>query len=238
MSRPRGKSKRPRRFWTEAEKALVRELYPHRPTREIAARLGRPIHSVYRIAAILDLHKTAEFRASEASGIFYPGHHRGKQTQFKTGDVPANKGLRRPGWHSGRMRETQFKKGNRSGFAADNWKPIGTILADSEGYLRIKVREAVPGKEPTGWGNVSVWPQLHRYRWEQVNGPVPRDHVLIFKDGDKNNCELENLQLLSRAENMRRNSLWKRLPRPLAKAIQLNGALKRRIRRMQREEQN
>lgn len=48
---------------------------------------------------------------------------------------PFNKGLRRPGWHVGRMRETQFRKGERSGIAAKNWRPIGTIRTDPDGYL-------------------------------------------------------------------------------------------------------
>jgi hypothetical protein len=146
--------------------------------------------------------------------------------------VPANKGLRRPGWHAGRMQETQFKKGDRSGIAAKNWRPIGTILPDAEGYLRIKVREAVHGKEPTGFGNTKVWPLYGRYVWEQHKGPIPPKHLVLFKDGDRSRCVIENLELLSMADNARRNSMWNRLPPELARVIQLNGALKRQIRRL------
>lgn len=226
-----------RHIWTNDEVQLLREKYPHRPTAEIAKRLGLRIHCVYRKAAQLGLHKTPEFRASKESGIFYPGHTRGKQTQFKKGGVPANKGLRRPGWHRGRMRQTQFRKGERSGTAAKNWKPIGTILKDHEGYLRIKVREFKYGKEPSGFGNADVWPQLHRHRWTEANGPIPAGHVIAFKDGNRENCALENLELISRGELARRNRMWNRLPRPLAEAIQLNGALKRRIRRAKNGEE-
>jgi len=44
------------------------------------------------------------------------------------------------------------------------------------------------------------WEPKHRFIWEKENGPIPHNHVLIFKDGDKNNISLENLMLVSRRE--------------------------------------
>jgi hypothetical protein len=131
------------------------------------------------------------------------------------------------------MKETQFRKGNRTGIAARNWKPVGTILPDSEGYLRIKVREAQHGKEATGFGNTKVWPLYGRYIWEQHKGPIPPKHLVIFKDRNRANCAIENLELMSMADNGRRNVMWAKFPRELAEAIQLNGALKRKVGRMQ-----
>ena len=122
--------------------------------------------------------------------------------------------------------------------AALNWKPIGTILPDTEGYLRIKVRDAVPGKEPTGFGNSKVWALYNRYLWEQHHGTIPPRHVVVFKDGNRANCVIENLDLVSRAEMARRNRTWGRLPAELAQAIQLNGALKRKLRSAHGKEQN
>jgi RNA polymerase sigma factor (sigma-70 family) len=43
-------------------------------------------------------------------------------------------------------------------------------------------------------------PFLHRELWEQANGPVPPKHVVIFKDGDRTNCLLENLQCIPLTE--------------------------------------
>jgi hypothetical protein len=99
--------------------------------------------------------------------------------------------------------------------------------------LRIKVREAVYGQEPTGYGNTRVWPLLNRHVWEQNNGPIPPKHVVVFKDGDRSNCAIENLDLISMAELAHRNRMWNRLPRELAEAIQLQGVLKRKIRSVQ-----
>lgn len=225
MGSPRFK----RRFWTPAEIGRLKAVYPHRPASAIAAELGRTVRSVYATANNLGLFKSSEYLSSEASGRFRDGHA-GMGTQFRKGNVPHNKGRRRPGWGPGRMKETQFKKGCRSGVALKNWRPIGTITADHAGYLRIKVREAKHGKERTGFGNVRVWPLYHRYVWEQVNGPLPAGYVLAFKDGNRNNCGLENLELVSRAEMARRNRMWTRYPHELAVAIQLNGVLKRKLR--------
>jgi hypothetical protein len=128
------------------------------------------------------------------------------------------------------MRETQFRKGERSGVAARNWRPIGTVLTDTDGYLRIKVREAVCGVEATGFGNTRVWPLLQRHVWERKRGPIPPAHAVVFRDGDRKHCTIGNLECISRAELMRRNSLWRQYPRELAEVIQLNGALKRKLR--------
>ena len=228
------------RPWTPEDLDLLRTLYPVRSTREVAALLGRPVYSIYNAVYKLGLKKTAEFLDSAESGRLHKGQTRPGSiaTQFQKGQIPANKGLRRPGYAPGRMKETQFRKGERTGTAARNWKPIGTVLPDSEGYLRIKVRDAIYGKEPTGFGNVRVWPLLGRHVWEQHHGPIPPSHAIAFKDRDRSNCAIENLECISRAELAYRNRMWGRYPQELAQVIQLNGALKRMVREHSNEEQN
>lgn len=229
-----------RRPWTAEEREKLAAIYPSLPSKEVARQLGREIGAVYRQAAKLGVAKSQEFLDSPASNRLRKGETRpgAEKSQFPKGHKPWNAGLRLEGWTRGRMAETQFKKGSRSGRAAKNWKPIGTIAADSDGYLRIKVREAAHGKEHTGYGNTKVWPLLHRYRWEQANGPIPAGHIVTFKDGDRSNCSLENLALMSMADNARRNQMWTKMPRELAEAIQLNGALKRQVRRLNGKEQD
>jgi hypothetical protein len=212
----------------------MRWLYPHVKTEKIAALLGRKIGAVYQLAAKMGLTKTAEFRASAESGYLRKGEWREGTvaTRFQKGQTPANKGLRRPGYAPGRMRETQFKEGCRTGVAAENWCPIGTIRADSEGYLRIKVREGVKG-EAYGFGNTRIWPLQQRHVWEQEKGPIPPGHVICFKDEDKVNMAIENLECIPRRELMLRNSSQRWGPEVFG-LIQLRGALNRKI-RSQRE---
>lgn len=233
-------STKKRRFWLASDQAMLAEMYSDLPTSQVAAALDRDVSSVYRMAAKLGLKKSESFLDSPESGRLRKGQTRPgtEKTQFRKGNVPANKGLKQPGWAPGRMADTQFQKGCRSGIAATNWVPVGTVKADTDGYLRIKVREAVHGKEATGFGNTRVWPFCHRHMWEQANGPIPAGHVVIFRDGNRANVTLENLEMISMAENASRNSMWKKLPRELAEAIQLNSALKKRMRRLYGEKQN
>ena len=219
-----------RRCWTAVEDEMLRKLYPNEPTNTVAEKLGRSVSSVFNRAEQSDLHKSAEYLASPHASRFRRGYHLGWEHRFKKGAAPHNKGLRRPGWGPGRMKETQFKNGERRGVAAENYCPIGTIRVDHEGYQRIKVREAKQG-EHTGFGNVKVWPLLQRHIWEQANGPIPEGHTIVFRDGNRQNVAIENLELISRADLMRRNSYHTKYPKEVGLAIQLVGALNRQIRK-------
>jgi len=219
----------PRTAWSAADVAVLARRFPHEPTAAVAAALGRTMSAVSVHAAKLGLKKSAAYLQSPAACRMRRGDNLGAEYRFPKGHVPANKGLRRPGWSPGRMSETQFRKGERSGIAARNWRPVGTVLEDTDGYLRIKVREAHPG-EAYGFGNVRVWPLMQRHVWEQAHGPIPPGHAIAFRNRDKKDTRLENLELITRAELMSRNSVHN-LPQPLASTIQLLGALKRQIRK-------
>ena len=57
----------------------------------------------------------------------------------------------------------------------------------------------------------------HKYLWEKANGPIPSGHALIFKNGIKTDCRLDNLMLVSRAELLAMNRRFKELQRPETK---------------------
>lgn len=205
------------RAWLPAEDRALAVMYPHIQSVEVARILGRQLATVYRRAAQLGLHKSAAFQASPLSGRNIKGHApNGARTRFDKGHAPANKGLRRPGWFAGRMRETQFRRGQ----AAFNKCEIGDLRLNTEGYVDMKI-----SNEP----GAKAWRTFHRILWEDVNGAVPENHVLVFRDKDRLNIGLDNIELITRAELQRRNSLH-RLPKPLVQAIMTLGQLKRRIR--------
>lgn len=220
----------PRKFWTPAEDEILRQRFPNEPSAVVALALGRSTLATGQRANKMGLHKSAEFLKGPFAGRIHGGFTPGaKRNQYPKGHVPANKGVSgRRGWAPGRMAEGQFKPGCRQGIAAKNWMPVGSVTF-IDGYLRIKVREAMPG-ETYGYGNTKAWPLMQRHVWEQAHGPVPENHVVVFKDGNTRNCELSNLECLSRADLMKRNTVHN-LPKPVAQAIQLLGALKRQIRK-------
>ncbi|WP_313026704.1 HNH endonuclease signature motif containing protein [Pseudomonas lopnurensis] len=213
---------RNRRPWTEEEVELLRMRYADEPTETIAAELGRSVANVYGKAKRLGLSKSEAFLASALAGRL--NGSQGVTHRFSKGHMPWNKGKK--GLPSaGRMAETQFRKGSKPG----NWLPIGSYRTNQDGYLQRKVSDT--GYPPRDW--VSV----HVLLWEEHNGPVPPGHCLCFKDGNKQYIELENLELITRAERMRRNTIH-RYPPELRDAIRAVGRLKHTIRRVEREKQN
>jgi hypothetical protein len=104
--------------------------------------------------------------------------------------------------------ETQFKKGRKP----HNYKPEGSIRVDKDGFTLIKVN----GK----------YVLYHRYLWIQENGKVPEGYVVAFKDGDKSNITLDNLELITKQENMLRNTVH-RLPEEIKEVINLKKTITR-----------
>ena len=48
--------------------------------------------------------------------------------------------------------------------------------------------------------------RLHRYVWEYFNGTIPKGFDIHHKDHNKNNNEIENLEILSKSEHLKRHS--------------------------------
>lgn len=104
----------------------------------------------------------------------------GSDGRFRKGNVPVNKGKKGVGGYP----PTQFKKGHKP----HNYMPVGTERVNSDGYVDIKIAD--PNK----------WKAKHRILWEEAHGPIPKDHVLIFADKNKLNCQLDNLMLVTRSQ--------------------------------------
>jgi hypothetical protein len=225
-----------KRLWEPHEDRLLCALYPHAPTALVARRIGRSPGSTYQRAQTLGLHKSAEYFASSQSGRLVRGDMRGAGSRFPKGHVPANKGLRRPGWGPGRMKATQFKPGTRLGAAQRNWKPIGSERVSKDGYLERKVRDDNPlglSREEANRRRQRRWVPVHRLVWEEANGPLPPGHALVFKNGDKADIRIDNIEIITRRALMARNTVHN-LPEALASTIQLLGALRRQLRKRDR----
>jgi hypothetical protein len=196
-----------KRLWNAEDDETLRAIFPDMPTATVARRMRRTVPAVQRRAGILGLSKSAAYLASAQAGRFRRGDNVGAAFRFKPGHEPANKGLRRPGWSPGRMRETQFKRGTLNGFAAAHVRPLGsTRLID--GYVYRKVSD-VPNVPHT-----VNWKPEHNLIWVIAHGPLPPGHVLKFKNGDRTDMRLDNLELISRRQLMARSSVHN-LPKPL-----------------------
>lgn len=155
--------------WTVAEDRYLREIYPKYRNSSIAILMRRSKNAVLNRARKLGLHKGQELLDRIAD-----------QTRFKRGSVPPNKGRKRSECYSldsiSRMEATQFKPGEKP----LNYKG-GSIVS---GCFMVYVN----GRQIN----------LKRKIWVEHNGPIPNGYVIVCKDGDPRNCDIENLEMRKR----------------------------------------
>jgi ribosomal protein L44E len=213
-----------RHTWTAEQDAFMREHYPNTSGSVIADALGLRLNQVYNRAQVLRIKKSDAWMATELERQAKRLAEVGNQTRFQEGNKAWNKGIK------GLMiggKATQFKKGN----VPHTWRPIGHIKVDDDGYLKQKV---------TDDGLARFHYQfVHRMVWEASNGPIPKGHAVVFRNGDKSDVRLENLELIDRVELMRRNTIHQ-LPEDIRQTIRLKASLTRVINRIEKEheEQN
>jgi hypothetical protein len=111
---------------------------------------------------------------------------------------------KRKGWKTGRdgrivkgapltnkaLAAARFKKGQRYGVAASNYRPIGSERLTYDGYPERKVHDGTPWRKQ--------WQRIHVLNWEQRNGPIPAGFALKCK-GDKANSDPSNWELIPRS---------------------------------------
>lgn len=104
----------------------------------------------------------------------------GRTGCFKKGNIPSPlSGAKGP-------TSTSFKKGNVSA----NYRPVGSERISVEGHIEIKTEDH------------KRWKSKHRVEWEKHHGPIPKGHIVIFIDGNPLHWQIENLQMISRAEHV------------------------------------
>ena len=104
-----------------------------------------------------------------------------------------------------------FKKGNEP----FNTKYNGHERVSIDGYTEIRIKKG-------------TYVLKHRYIWEQSHGQIPEGYILVFIDKNPQNITVENLELITRKENMLRNSI-QRYPVELKSTIRLVKKLNRHI---------
>ena len=189
---------------------IIKAEYLTTPTKNLAIKIGRSSTFVKCRVRQLGLTIPKELRTYWRETCMY-----------KKGVPPVNKGKKQSEFMTPegieKTKATRFKKGN----IPPNTKKEGdgaiSIRADKSGrrYYFQRVSQG-------------VWVPVHRLRWEEVNGQVPAGMIVAFKDGNSLNPDYDNLELITRAENMVRNSIYK-LPAELISDIRVVAGLNRRI---------
>ena len=213
-----------RRPWTPEDRAEVRRRYPHERTADIARDLNRSCGAVFLQANAMGLHKTPEFmRDIHGAQLKQAGVcHR-----FQPNHTTWNKGKTGSTGHHPNTKRTQFKAGRRPE-EARNYQPIGSLRICKDGYLERKVSDdqtVYPSRRWTG---------VHRLVWEEANGPIPSDHIVVFRPGmattDPALITIDRVELITRAELMRRNTRHN-LPEEIKELVILKYRITRAINR-------
>lgn len=111
----------------------------------------------------------------------YIGNHHlntGRTGRFQKVQEPPNKGKK--GVCAAGCEKTWFKKGH----IPANYRPVGSERVNKDGYIEVKVAD--PNK----------WRLKHRVVWEAVNGKISKGYIIIFRDNDKTNTDINNLMLI------------------------------------------
>ena len=160
----------------------LREQYQVMPLSELVIALNQEFKLNLRISQIRGYLKNHKITC-------------GRSGRFEKGQVVWNKGK------SGFMgaNRTSFSKGHKP----VNLRGIGEERIDSkDGYVIIKTASVNPHTGYFGW-----WRHKHVVLWEEHNGPIPEGHIISFKNGDKTDCCIDNLELVSRVEHAIRNKM-------------------------------
>jgi len=186
---------------------ILQEQYMLLPVKRLATVIGRS-HTFVR-TRLKQLGLTIPLELVEQRKL---------DSRIKKGNIPANKGKKMKPEVYQKAKPTMFKKGN----VPSNTKYDGytSVRVDNKGIPYIHVRIS-KGK----------FELLHRKLWMDAYGPIHPGMVVAFKNGNQADVRLDNLELISRRDNMLRNSVH-RFPEDLRLTIQLLGALNHRINSM------
>lgn len=225
------------RSWTDDEDETLRINWPKFPAFLIAYVLGRGRASIYRRAAQLGLQKAPDFETQPIARLWNGTQDPASIAhRFKPGGTPANKGLRRPGWAPGDMAKTQFKKG-RPASESRNYVPIGTEKVDPKRKVLMRKVTDDPSIVPA-----QRWRPVHVMVWEAEHGAPPEGHIVIFRPGMKTFAAAEitadRLEIVTLAENMRRNTFHNRYPAEVKELIHLKARITRRINKRTKEQRH
>ena len=192
-------------------------------SREMAERVNEKFGTDFTPAR-MNVYRQRYGIRSGLTGWFQKAHppgNKGKKLEEYVKDPGRLEDIRR------RIGATQFKKGDRP----YNELPVGSIVTNTDGYQLIKVR-----MEGTAWER---WDFLQRHVWEQHNGLIPPGHAVIFKDNNKQNCDISNLMLVTKGESAALTRLGLRFEDPdLTEAAAGMIRLKQKATKIRKEKRN
>jgi hypothetical protein len=187
-SRSRREAGERRTTWTPVMDQYLRDNYLDIPVKAMAVQLERSGYGTFKRMEKLNIVVPESISLS-----------RKRTHQFKSGHTAHNKGKKleefMPAASIEKIKKTQFKKGNQP----HNTKKDGAIARhNSHGveYDWIRISKA-------------NWIPLSHHVYQEKIGPIKKGEIIIFKNGNTLDCTPANLDKITKAENMKRNGIYR-----------------------------
>ena len=191
MARKVGIKKDSHRKFTPSQVAILKEKYANTSNKELAGQLQCSERKLYNAAHWHGLKKDLSYIAEGQRKRIKKNPEIYSKNWFKKGDAPQNKGTKMAAETKEKVSHTFFQKGH----IPHNALPVGAGRMDDDGYVWFKTEGA------------RKVVRKHRWVWEQANGKIPKGYNVQFRDGNRQNCALENLYLISRKEQIHNNTI-------------------------------
>lgn len=185
---------------------LVKNL-EHKSQKQIAIDLGRSCTTVGIRCKTLGLETLTRRNALKS--------------YIKKGQTPPNKGKKQSEYMSPeaieKTKATRFKKEQLPKQTLPVWSEVKRKRKNGREYIMIKV----PGNTKLVYKHIWMWESFH-------NKKLPAGFNVVFKNGNPLDCVIENLECVSDATLMKRNTIHN-YPEELKKAIRLSSKISKKI---------
>lgn len=196
--------------FTKQEDDFIKENYLKLTIHEIERQLNRSRTGIEGRLRFYGLEIPKEIRKK-----------RQEEGMYRRGHSPANKGKKQTEYMSAeaieKTKATRFRKGH----TPKNALSVGQEVERTDSSGRIYILTKVSGKRKLQLKHRVVWEQHHKRK-------IPKNHNIVFKDGDTKNFAIENLECISNEELMKRNTMHN-YPKEVTELIHLKSAITRQI---------
>lgn len=226
-------SKRQRKDgWSEADKQYLRDHIETLTNEELARALNRSVSSIQTMASkelglkrssaayslrLKETWKRREGKWSEAEKQYLVDNWQTRtRSEMATALGRTPSAVKSMGEKEMGLKKTPeaIRAINKRSTSRSRYKkgqlPYNTIYGDDQ-TIRVRKNKNGPAYKWIRLG-FKEWKQYHIYLWEQANGPVPDDRMVVFANGDQLDCRVENLEIITKRENWLRNSASTNLP--------------------------
>lgn len=196
-------------LFTPEEDQFIKDNYLELSSLKIAKELGRSKYGVLYRMKKLNLIVPEEVKKARISHGLTHGHG-------------WNKGMKQEQFLSPETIKKSLKTRYQKGSVPHNTKSDGDLSIRSDGYVYIRT-------------SVGKWELFHRYLYRNYHQlEITTEDNIIFKDGNRRNFDISNLQIATDAEIMINNSIHN-YPDELKSAIYALSSLNKKIRTYEKQ---